>query len=358
MTFPGHMKQVHALQQPKGAGFLLVALSLWLLTAALISPASEAAPLVPGDPRDTDESILGPNRCAECHTEEFEVWKNSGHETASRLLTRSKSAKAMGKALGIRRIKSDSRCTTCHFTMQVVADKSKALAGVSCESCHGAAEDWLDLHQDFGSKGSLIEDESKEHRDKRLGDCDSAGMVRTGKVHRMAGQCFACHVIDDEELVDVAGHPTGDGFELVAWSQGEIRHNFIRGKGSNASAEKNRLRMLFIAGQMQELNYSMQALAKAKGGGSFEAQTVARAKAAMAMLQKLNQLVGLPEVDVVLAGSEQWSLAAGCLEQAKELAMRVEHCSQSLERRADGSEFGALDSLLPSAETYRGQPAK
>ena len=34
----------------------------------------------------------------------------------------------------------------------------------SCESCHGAAQDWLELHSDYGGPNLTRELESREHR--------------------------------------------------------------------------------------------------------------------------------------------------------------------------------------------------
>ena len=143
----------------------------------------------------------------------------------------------IAKALGIKRLKNDARCTSCHYTVSGEDhDSAKAVAGVSCESCHGGARDWLAVHDDFGSTEATRETESEEHAAERTTKCDEAGMIRPRETHLVANQCFTCHTIDDEELV-AAGHPTGEGFEMVAWSQGEMRHNFIRsGDTSNAQA--------------------------------------------------------------------------------------------------------------------------
>ena len=61
-----------------------------------------------------DAGTLGPQECAECHVEEFAAWQESQHQLASKGLTRNPEASTIAKALGIRRIKNDERCTTCH----------------------------------------------------------------------------------------------------------------------------------------------------------------------------------------------------------------------------------------------------
>jgi len=272
------------------------------------------------------------------------------------MLTRSKAAKSMAKALGIRRIKSEARCASCHFTIQDGPKKSKSLAGVSCESCHGPAKTWIDTHQQFGGDSTAPADESADHRLERFADCDTAGMVRVGQVHSMAGQCYGCHVIDDQELVNLAGHPSGSDFELVAWSQGEMRHNYVSGESKNAGASIERQRMLFVAGQMQKLNFSLRALARATEEGVFATEHAERAFAAIETLLQAAGLERLGEVDTVLAGSEDWKIEAGCKELAELVEKRVAHCSAYLENRTDGSELAGLDVMLPSASDYKGKP--
>lgn len=344
-------------------GFLLGVCSLGLLTAAWTAPGpalslSGSSSTASGSESSSGSGsvlgdVLGPVSCAECHVEEFDVWKSSHHESGSRSLTRSKEAKLIAKKLGVRRIKSEERCASCHYTLVPKGESSKAVSGVSCESCHGPAGGWVELHQEFGSVGTTIEQETSEHRDQRSAACDDVGMVRPDRVHQMAARCFTCHVIDDEELVDVAGHPSGEEFELVAWSQGEMRHNFLRGGGQvNADAPLARRRMMFIAGRMLDLKYSLMALSEAKGGGGFEAMTIKRIRRSLASLKEIKARIDISEVDAVLDKCEGLSLSAGL--KIDEAIQRIDHCSAKLEARADGSEFAALDELLPSQESYVG----
>ena len=65
--------------------------------------------------------------------------------------------------MNVKRIKSDSLCLNCHFTNQTKADKTKAIAGISCESCHSAGKDWIKVHSEFSGKKKK-ELESKAER--------------------------------------------------------------------------------------------------------------------------------------------------------------------------------------------------
>ncbi len=63
-------------------------------------------------------------------------------------LSRTKKAREIGKKMGLRRIKQESACLDCHFTAMEVGGKEKTVAGITCESCHGAARDWIKIHSD------------------------------------------------------------------------------------------------------------------------------------------------------------------------------------------------------------------
>jgi hypothetical protein len=65
---------------------------------------------------------VGADRCGTCHEAEYKQWKRSGHATALARLSRVQ--------------QEDATCRTCH-TM-VPASDDPELAGVQCESCHGA----------------------------------------------------------------------------------------------------------------------------------------------------------------------------------------------------------------------------
>jgi hypothetical protein len=70
-------------------------------------------------------------------------------------------------------------------------------AGVSCESCHGAASGWIESHQQKGARAQAV---AAGMRDLR------------GSVPGIAALCVSCHVTKDARLV-AAGHPSGAGFD-------------------------------------------------------------------------------------------------------------------------------------------------
>ncbi len=96
-------------------------------------------------------------------------------------------------------------CVGCHAS----SVRGEPTAGVSCESCHGAASDYLDQHQVAGSYRRAL----------------SAGMRELrGRPQAIARLCVECHSVTDSRLRS-AGHPSGAEFEagsalgkLVHWS--------------------------------------------------------------------------------------------------------------------------------------------
>ena len=94
--------------------------------------------------------VRGPDACGECHKSSVTAWKRTKHSTAFKSLPRSKAAKEIAKNLGIKRIKAESQCLSCHFTSMDAGGKIKPIAGITCESCHGAGSNWIKIHADFG----------------------------------------------------------------------------------------------------------------------------------------------------------------------------------------------------------------
>ncbi len=66
--------------------------------------------------------VVGPNACAECHKQEAEAWKATHHFKTFRDMPRNEEAKRIADRMGVKRIKSESLCLNCHFTLQVKED--------------------------------------------------------------------------------------------------------------------------------------------------------------------------------------------------------------------------------------------
>ena len=78
--------------------------------------------------------IMGPNACAECHKEEAKAWQATHHFRTFREMPRNTEANEIAKRMGLRRIKAESLCLNCHFTVQRKNERAETISGISCES--------------------------------------------------------------------------------------------------------------------------------------------------------------------------------------------------------------------------------
>jgi len=162
------------------------------------------------------QTFLGPSKCVQCHDHERQAakwqkeeplaFKGKAHYATLKQLD---APKALGwaKAIGLADpYDLKGSCVRCHATIF----RGDANAGVSCETCHGAASGYNDLHQQKGSYARAVAAGLKDLRDK------PAAIARL---------CIECHVVTDRRLA-AAGHPTGEAFDagaslrkLVHWTR-------------------------------------------------------------------------------------------------------------------------------------------
>lgn len=283
--------------------------------------------------------VKGYKACVKCHENQVKVWEDSKHFKGFKELTKNEKAGKIAEALGISasRIKKEPLCSGCHFTLQDEGGSVKPISGVSCESCHGPSADWLEVHNDFGGKGVKREFEPPQHRDERFAKMDQAGMNFPGNIYGFAKNCYQCHIVGSEDLVNKTEHAPGSDFDLVKRSQGSIRH------GKPASAETKR--KLQVMGYAVELELSLRALAKAKGG-KYAQKMQERAMKAYANLKDISQKAPQADVKAMLtaAGSGNFAPGGGILNQA---ADGIRMAALRFSKQEDGKGLAALDSRQP-----------
>lgn len=270
-------------------------------TAQEVAETAETVSASAIDPR----RIEGHAKCVDCHLQEINAWQASKHATrAFDLLRTAPTSLEYAEKLGIRPadIARNSLCTTCHATQQ--RDESgrlHILTGVSCEACHNASggdDGWLNAHASYGPRGTRREEESAEHYARRTATCNKAGQFRSADAYQLVRRCFECHVVGNEALAE-AGHDHGDGFEVVAKVLGEVRHNFFLDRQTNAEAATlwtdslhheagrtaaGRKRVLFVLGQLVDLEMSLRNLATATDENDFSDLMVERIEDAWGLL--------------------------------------------------------------------------
>jgi hypothetical protein len=156
-------------------------------------------------------------RSSSCHggagekRSQYITWSQKDfHTRAYAILLDARSAR-IGEAAGVSP-QSSARCTVCHSPFQSVAQgrltsTARPDEGVSCESCHGAAELWL--------RGHTRSDWTDATR-------ASAGMHNLRNLYVRANACVACHQNVDADILK-AGHPELV-FELDSQSVNEPKH--------------------------------------------------------------------------------------------------------------------------------------
>lgn len=295
------------------------------------------------------DKIVGADECGECHKKEVAAWRGTHHYKTFNELSRTKEAKTIAKKMGLKRIKQESDCVNCHFTQRRVKGKVKTVSGIACESCHAPAKDWLDVHSDYGGKDVKKEQESASHKKQRLAKTAKAGMIRPSDIYGVANNCYQCHLVPNEKLVNQGGHKAGSKFELVAWSQGEVRHNYFSSKGGdkNDLASPSRRRLMFVLGDALELEHSLRAVGKATKKGSYSVKMAKRVKKSISRLGKISSLIKAPELNQMVDIGKGVRLRLNNNAQLSAAADQVATLAKRFAGQYDGSTFTALDKYLP-----------
>lgn len=302
--------------------------------------------------------IVGADECGECHKDTVAYWKQTHHFKTFRDMPRRKEAGEIAKKMGLKRIKAGSICLDCHFTTTQVAEKRDAIAGISCESCHGPAKGYLKRHGEF-SGHKKKEQESEAERAKRWAESEAAGMIRPQALYTLAKNCFGCHTVPQEKLVNVGGHPAGSAFELVSWSQGEVRHNVWYSEGkSNPEASAERKRMMYVVGLAVELETALRAVAKATKKADYAVKMAKRAQGAKKRFAKVAAALSAPEIAAINTAAGSAKLKLNNADALNGAADKVAAEAKKLAANHDGSAFGAIDGLIPGADKYKGQAKK
>ena len=328
--------------------------------------ASFSSGMGPGDqtsdPRDTavdvhlnPHEVVGAESCEKCHAAELSVWKQTPHHETFLTLHRRPEAQQIADRLGIASFKSDAACVQCHYTMQAAPQGLQAISGISCESCHGAAKNWIEGHCDYGGAGVTRETESVAHRAQRLRESLAAGMRNPINVYLVAQSCYRCHTVPNERLVNVGGHKAGSlDFELVSWSHGSVRHNFLSSAGKdNAPSSPQRQRQLFMAGMIADLEFSLRATAAATEKATFGVTAAARAARAAKRLAAAQGQLKQSLLEEILAVYRSVELKLNNGSQLTEAADSIAALGTRFAATVAGEQLEAIEAYIPSSDRWK-----
>ena len=294
--------------------------------------------------------------CANCHGSEIRIWRQTPHYKTFEDLSRNPKARDICSKMGLTSVKRSNVCIDCHFTMKEIDGRNKAVSGISCESCHGASRDWLELHNDYGGPTVSKEDETESHRNKRLKRSAKRGLNNTRDLYSIAINCYSCHMVPNEDLVNIGGHTAGTKeFELVRYSQGQIRHNFLRSNGTtNDQASPERLRMMYVVGLIADLEFSTRATAIATTEkGTYGVSVANRAAASAVKLFELQKTLKNEKVQKVIEALAKAELNTNNYDQLNAIADEIQCAGREFAVENDGSELAFVDQLLPDPSQYK-----
>lgn len=335
-------------------GIATAALTLMCLPAALAGP-----PYVKGHYDAT--KVLGFEQCQKCHAEQVAVLKQHAHYSHARALQRDATAMQMAKAIGGSSVKRTERCVRCHYTGQAdyepgqTTGAMKAIAPISCESCHGPSKDWLLVHNDYGGTTVTRETEPAAHRAERIEKSTLGGMRHPSNLYALARSCFRCHITDDEGIVNTTAHPTrSEHFNMVSWSQGSMRHNFFRTGGrQNAFSDPVRLRTMYVVSILAELEFSLRAASKSTARGRYATTHARQCRVVQEELAQICARVPDPRLANALEAIKavRFSLAnVASFDETAEMISRIAWDFSTNPR----SELDTIAELLPPPTEYRG----
>lgn len=348
------MKTTNRLDHPTTARRGRRALGALAAAVCGLSAASAQPPQPTGGDQLDASRVVGADACRKCHQAEVAQWEQTPHCQTIDTLHRKPEADAIAERLGLRSVKRNDTCVRCHYTPIEKNGRERIDSGVSCESCHGPARDWIEVHAEYGP-GVTRETESAQGRQQRRLTSINAGMNNPSNLYLIARQCLDCHTTPDERLVEVGGHPAGSGdFELVSWSQGTVRHNFVRSGGAlNAPSALPRVRVMYVVGLMTDLEYSLRAVAGATSAGRFGRTSAARAADRKQKLWEVQRRIDDPLVATALEAVGALELKLGASDKITTAAEAISAAAYAFAERADGARLAAVDDLLPPPSQYK-----
>lgn len=261
---------------------MVLALAMNLSIGEVFAPSSlSAAPVIK----------QGPEKCKKCHKAEHAVWEGSPHGKSFRQIHKNDKAKSIAKKVGGGKMRKNALCQQCHYTLIDKRGKARADAGPSCESCHGNATEWIEIHNN-----------EKRAKATRRGETIPMGMIWSDMKYDIAENCFGCHGLSKLEgnQIDAllnAGHPINGDYELVRYSQGSVRHRFYPPNVTvNAEMTRRELASFYTIGQLVSFVDANAARSKSQHPDYQKAlaKRMARAKEALSTLPVTKMVLSNP----------------------------------------------------------------
>jgi hypothetical protein len=220
--------------------------------------------------------FLGSQSCSasSCHggagdkSNQYTIWSTRDFHHARPYATlQTARSERLAEVLKISDPTQSARCTVCHAPFQTVpaeqlSKEVKIAEGISCEICHGPAENWIRSHT---------------RPDYSHADRVAAGMRDLKNLYVRANTCVACHQNIDPEI-RAAGHPELI-FELGGQSVTMPRHWRETANGKSAQT--------WLVGQAIALRETSWQLDQIPRGNSPNEDLSTRSDALFWMMKKV-----------------------------------------------------------------------
>jgi hypothetical protein len=181
-------------------------------------------------------------------------------------------------------------------------------------------------------------------------------MRHPSHLYTLARSCFRCHIVDDEELVNETAHAARSSeFDFVAWSQGNVRHNFLRTQGtSNAISDPARLQTMYVVGLLTDVEYSLRAVSKATERGNYATSNAVRCRELQQQLSEVQTRVNDPRLDKVLKTVSELRFGLANVTTFATAADVISQITWDISLRP--GDYRAVAPLVPKPESFKGQP--
>ena len=317
----------------------------WVLVCAASAGTDSLLP--PDDPHKVIKGETG--MCRQCHSRSVKVWQETAHKTTFDELHLRKKARTVLENLGESgSIRRNERCVQCHYTLAIseANGQARAIAGVSCQRCHGGGADWVAVHHDT---------ETIPDRGERLAKATGLGMHPTTDLYTLAAQCFECHTVPQEELVNRGHHATGSDFEFLDGMCGTLRHNFLdddtqqrRERDTNHEVDAETQQLFYVLGTTLEMEFALRGLAGATTEGPYLTAMSERARKAFANLRELGGMDAI----LALVPTERGEVRVGLGNGSDYLAAAdaIREIARTIEKNAEGfhTALSAAANRLPA----------
>ena len=156
------------------------------------------------------------------------------------------------------------------------------------------------------------------------------------------------------------GHRAGSDFDLVAWTQGEVRHNFLSSDGApanpwNRAAPPERRRMMYIVGALTDLEYSLRNLSNLKQkGGAFHLAMIERVNRLHEKVQRVLEIIDIPQLATALQLVPDPVTASTALDRT--VPGRLGNATRLFVDEYRAADLSAIDDQIPA--TVKGKVTK